>query len=175
MFEQRLNELQGQQQQAVQRAQLQQQVAHLAVNASAAEAQFRDEVGADAYNEAFKVVEADALNQLRQRFPGQPEEAYANLLAVATLQHAEGCFQQGRNPAQVIFERAQALGWKHGHRQVQRKQAPTSLATVSGERAPDERSGEGFTLDNVDAMSDTEFQRAWAAMEKASRQKPSFG
>jgi hypothetical protein len=80
--------------------------------------------------------------------------------------------QQGRNPAQVAYEAARALGYSGPKptqppegEQAHTPQPPTSLSGVAGKRT----SAGTPTWDAIAKMDDTEFEKLWAQMEKDAR------
>lgn len=92
-----------------------------------------------------------------------------------------GAYQTNRNPAQLLYGLATAMGYqkqaptqqKPGQQRQPVKQPPTSLSNVEGvSRAPDEE-GE-LTVEGLANMSDAEFDKLYAKMARGSRQVPRY-
>lgn len=89
---------------------------------------------------------------------------------------AVGAGNSGRNPAEVLYTLAKAMGYspRQGQSAVKHaKPAPSSLSNMGGApRAPDETGG--VTLESVANMTDAEFDKFWKQMERGSKQRPTF-
>lgn len=170
-FEQRLADIQGQQQAAVNQHHVQQQIAHAGQQVAQVEAQFMEQVGADSYKQAHAVVEQDIMQNLQRMYP----MASAAELQQAQLGAAFGFLQQceanGVNPAEHIWQRAQQLGFKPGHRvPTMRPSAPTSLSSLPGANTTEDDGK--LTAAKVNSMSDAEFAALVADMKRASHSGP---
>lgn len=83
--------------------------------------------------------------------------------------------QMGKNPAELIYNTAKALGYVPGKPSApqgqQRQEPPTSLANAHGStRAPDEKSG--LTTADIANMSEAEFDKLWKDMSSKGVQRP---
>jgi len=167
-FEQRLADVQGQQQVAVQRAHVQQVIQA----GTQAEQAFMAEVGEDNYRQAFDAVNGQVLQALRQSYPQATEQELQQVQLHGLMTHAQQCLAQGRNPAQALYERAQALGFKPGHRVPgqARPTAPTSLSSLPSGAYDD--GGGRLTAAKVNAMSDSEFAALVAGMKRSAHAGP---
>lgn len=166
----------AQQQQHVQVSAQQQQ---LAVEVNAAEASFRQaEPNYDAALNHFNTVKvaeymAFGMNELQAR-----QQLARDYQGVAL-----GAKQTNRNPAEVMFGIAKALGFKPAAPAVvpgngtpaagAPKKAPTSLSTLpAAGAAPDEKGP--MSAKQIAQMSNEEFDQFFAEMAKNSVQRPAF-
>lgn len=90
-FEQRLTDMQGQQQQVVQQQQVQQTI-QAAVQAEAAA---MERFGEADYRQASALVEGNVMDQLRTMHPGAPEWQLQQVQAAATVHFVRQCQAQG--------------------------------------------------------------------------------
>lgn len=168
-FTKALADMQGQQQQAVQRAQVQQVVQA----GTQAESSFMAEVGESNYREAFDAVHNQALQALRQAYPQASEAQLMQAQQQATMMHVQQALARGENPARLIYEYATKNGFKPGHRAPgQRPVAPTSLSSLPG--AGGVEAGGKLTAAKINAMSDAEFEALVAGMRKSAHSGPRF-
>lgn len=140
-----------------------------------AETDFAAQVGVENYASAFDHVRLNVQQQLMQRFPGASPQELATVEVAASIAFARQCQAEGSNPAQKIWERAQALGFNPGQRvpNAQRRQPPTSLSNIpAGGRAPDEKGR--ITGADIAAMSQKDFDALFDSMRDASVQIPAF-
>lgn len=83
--------------------------------------------------------------------------------------------QRGQNAAQMIYNLSKAMGYSAqapaGRQAVPAKAAPTTLASVGGDPRAPQDSGT-VTLENLADMTDAEFDKFFAQMERGSRQRP---
>lgn len=144
--------------------------------------------------EQFKAVQPDYTNAANF-FAERKMREYAALgldpvtaqrqLAVDYSGLVQGSIQTNRNPAQVLYALATAMGYTPGQQQAPAgkvaakpaaqqvpKQAPTSLASVEGVRTPGEE-GE-LSVESLANMTDAEFDRLFAKMGRGSKQRPTF-
>jgi len=179
-FSKQLAELQGQVQQTQGQTQQQAQHQQLAQTATAAENAFRSTApDYDVAAEHFKAVKLAEY----QAF-GLDEVAAAQQLARDCTGIVQGATQKGKNPAEVLYNLAKALGYRPQAAQQQQQQkqapqqrpkAPTSLANVSGAaKAPDEDNGGEMSLEKVANMSDKEFDKFFAEQQRGTIQRPKF-
>lgn len=149
--------LQGNQQQQ----QAQQQHVQLAQSVSAQEAEYTKTVpdypvAADYFYQR-KVAEYTA-------FLGDPAAAQAQV-ARDYQGVALRAQQTGKNPAQLMYDMAKAMGYapgapKPGGQQQQRREPPTSLSNLGGApKAPDEAGTVGVS--DISNMSDADFDKFW--------------
>jgi hypothetical protein len=126
------------------------------------------------YREAYDLVDSHALAKIRQLYPQATEQQILGVQAVALFEFVDGCARSGKNPAQVVYEKAQLLGHKPGQRTPgarQSKPAPTSLSTVSGAgRAPDEMGK--VSARDIAGMSNAEFDKLFDQMREAGTVRP---
>lgn len=148
--------IQEYQQGVQQQQQAQQQHVQLAQTVSVQEAAFTQTtpdypVAADYFYQR-KVAEYTA-------FMGDPAAAQAQV-ARDYQGIAMRAQQLGKNPAQMMYDMAKAMGYAPGTKPAPRRQAPTSLANVSGSpRAPDEKGN--ITAADISDMSQAEFDKFW--------------
>ncbi|WP_137164588.1 MULTISPECIES: hypothetical protein [Pseudomonas] len=166
-FEQRLTDMQGQQQQVVQQQQVQQTI-QAAVQAEAAA---MERFGEADYRQASALVEGNVMDQLRTMHPGAPEWQLQQVQAAATVHFVRQCQAQGIDPCEHIYNRAQQLGFKPGHRVPQsRPVAPTSLSSLPG--AGGVEAGGKLTAAKINDMSDAEFAQLCANMKRSAHAGP---
>ena len=147
----------------------------LAIEVNAAETAFRaTEPNYDAALNHFNTVKvaeymAFGMNELQAR--QQLARDYQGV--------AMGAKQLNRNPAEMLFGLAKALGFAPQQQQGQQpapqlpKQAPTSLSNLPASgRAPDEQGA--LSAKQVAAMSNEEFDKFFAEMERNAKQHPAF-
>lgn len=84
--------------------------------------------------------------------------------------------QRGQNAAQLIYNLSKAMGYSSQPaapqtRQTAGKPAPTSLASLGGDPRAPQDSGT-VTLESLADMTDAEFEKFFAQMERGSRQRP---
>lgn len=167
-----------QQQAAVQRQQLeqaafqvQQEMAQLAPQVTAVEQEFRQQHGD--YDAAFAHLVQIADAHIAQQYPGVAPEIHQAAKQMALVQFLRACEATGENPAQLIYNKARALGYQTQHRApAPMKRAPTSLSNLpAAGRAPDERGA--LSASQVASMSNEEFDRLFEQMRAADA--PRFG
>lgn len=180
-FRQELDNLkQGQAHQQV-AAQFQREVETIAPVVAQVENAFR-EANPD-YDAAFNYVQTTVEQNMRAQHPGATEADMQMLRTATLVRFNKECLARGINPAEYIYNRAQALGYSPGERvpasqgyqvtDTPRKEPNTSLSNLSGSaRAPDEKGK--MTSDRVSAMSDQEFDDFFASMDRASRVRIKF-
>jgi hypothetical protein len=80
----------------------------------------------------------------------------------------------GKNPAELMYNAAKAMGYTPGQQQqapVQHKQPNTSLSNLQGSpRAPDETGK--ITAADVSNMSEAEFDKLWKSMSSSGATRP---
>jgi hypothetical protein len=124
------------------------------------------------YRQAADHAMAVVEQNMRAQHPGINEQQLGMLRTAALVTLAEQCQAQGINPAEHIYQRAQALGFKPAARQ-QRREAPTSLSSLGGApRAPDEKGSVGVA--DISDMSDADFDKFWKEMSRGGSQGPAF-
>lgn len=135
----------------------QQQHVQLAQSVSAQETVFTQAVpdypqAADHFYQR-KVAEYTAICGDEQRAKAQVANDYRGIAALAQ--------QLGKNPAELMYNAARAMGYTPGKPgQQQRREAPTSLSNLSGTaQAPDEKSK--VSASDISNMSDAEFEKFW--------------
>lgn len=127
------------------------------------------------YREAYDLVDSNALATLRQLYPQATEQEIKVAQAAALFEFVDGCARSGKNPAEVVYQRAQEMGHKPGQRTPGARQsttpAPTSLSTVSGAgRAPDEMGK--VSARDIAGMSNAEFDKLFDQMREAGTVRP---
>ncbi|MNP04350.1 hypothetical protein D3C76_962620 [compost metagenome] len=138
-----------------------------------AENELMAEVGEVNYRQAFDAVHGQALQALRQAYPQASEQQLQWAQQTAILEHAQQCLSRGENPARVVYEHAQRMGFKPGHRTVgQRPTAPTSLSNLPGAGAAEDNGR--LTGAKINAMSDAEFEQLCASMKRGAHRGPGF-
>lgn len=166
-FAQALEQLQNGPAQQQQAAMQHQQVTAAVVNL---EQQFMAAV--PDYEQAVDLVQRNADTQIRAMYPQATEQQFSEIRTAALSEFARQCLASGANPAERIYAKAQALGFKAASR-APRREAPTSLANLSGSpRAPDERGA--ISASQVSEMSEAEFDKFWNEMKGNSSQGPAF-
>lgn len=176
-FEQRLNDMQGQQQATVHRQQLEQaavQVQHeltqLAPQLVAVENEFA--ARHSDYHQAYEHLDRQVDARIAQQYPGASPEQRAFAKQIASLAFLRDCAAKGENPAERLYNKAAELGYQTQHRAPTMKRAPTSLSTLpAAGTAPDERGK--LTANQVSQMSDAEFNQLFEQMRAADT--PRFG
>lgn len=174
-FNQLLEEQRTQIQQLSGHSQATQAQQQLAVEVGAAETAFRaTEPSYDAalqHFNAVKIAEYMAFGYSESQARQQLARDYQGV--------AIGAKQNNRNPAEVMFGIAKALGFNPQQQQQQQQQqppvkkAPTSLSTLpAAGRAPDEKGP--LSAKQVAAMSNEEFDQFFNEMAKNSVQRPAF-
>lgn len=141
-----------------QQTQAQQEHVQLAQTVSAQEATFTQAVpdypvAADYFYQR-KVAEYAAFTGDVVAAQWQVANDYKGIAALAQ--------RLGKNPAELMYNAAKAMGYTPGAKQPtqQRREAPTSLANVSGAaRAPDEKGN--ITAADISEMSQAEFDKFW--------------
>lgn len=153
-----------------QQTQAQQQHVQLAQSVSAQEAAFTqttpDYPTAADYFYQRKVAEYSAFTGDVVAAQQQVAKDYQGIAALAQ--------RLGKNPAELMYNAAKAMGYTPGAKQPaqQRREAPTSLANVSGSpRAPDEKGN--ITAQDISEMSQAEFDKFWD--EEVARKNRSKG
>lgn len=139
--------------QITQRQQYEAQVAHVVASA---EAQFAQ--GKPDYAEALGFIRNHRLAQLKA-LGHEPHEAQQWVLGEA-FQIAERCLQRGQNPAEVIYQMAEATGYKP--KQQQQDPAQKIEALKKGAEAAKTLSGGGAsggkpTVEQIANMTEQEF------------------
>lgn len=166
-FAQALDQLQNGPAQQQQAALQHQQVTAAVVNL---EQQFMASV--PDYEQAVDLVQKNADAQIRQLYPQATEEQFQMIRASALGEFARQCLESGVNPAEKIYAKAKALGFKAPAR-TPRREPPTSLSNAHGSaRAPDEKSN--VTASEISSMSEAEFDKFWAGMRRDSAVGPAF-
>jgi hypothetical protein len=171
-FQQQLADLQQGQQQQQFSDQLRQESAQLGASIAESEASFRQQVGAESYDQAFAAVDQHVQAQIAAMHPGATQDQLAVAKTAASVAFVKQCQHQGINPAEHIWQFAQELGFTPGQRvpaQV-RPKPPTSLGSLAGASGPDETGK--LTADKVANMSDAEFEKLCKDMRSSSRQGP---
>lgn len=167
-FEQRLNDLQGEQQQRQQAEQFHAQTVDAVNYAAQAEAEFR--ASNPDYDAAFAHVQATAGQQIRQMYPQASEQELQMVEQAALLGFVQHCRANGLNPSEQVFAKARMLGFQP-QRRAPRKAAPTSLGAIpGGSLGPDDHGRP--SVKSIAAMSEAEFDRLWSQMEADSVQRP---
>lgn len=166
-FAQALDQLQNGPAQQQQAALQHQQVTAAVVNL---EQQFMAAV--PDYEQAVDLVQRNADAQIRQLYPQATEEQFQMIRSTALGEFARQCLESGANPAEKIYAKAQALGFKSsGH--APRREPPTSLGSLSGSaRAPDEKGA--VSVSDISSMSEAEFDKYWAGLKSGSAIGPAF-
>lgn len=183
-YEAELAELRTFKEQQVQVSTLQQQQYQLMRAVQQAETDFTST--APDYNAASEHYVQNKLAEYRSY--GLDDGAARHQLAQDMQRIAVTAFQQGRNPAEFIYNAAKAWGYSGAPQQQKqapaapqavsrapngqytRQQPPASLATMPGSAAP---ADEGtMTLDKIASLSDAEFDRYWAQMAKGQTVMP---
>lgn len=179
-FQQRMAEMQEFVKQSQGANSAQQQHVQLAQEASAAEAEFvkrqPDYNEAAGYFQQRKLAEYTALGLDAVSAQQQLARDCAGLVQFAK--------QNGKNPAETLYNLAKAVGYTaqkaspqqqaQGQQQAPKK-APTSLANLNGAaKAPDEDQGGAMTVDRIARMSDADFDKFFKEMGKGSVQRPKF-
>lgn len=175
-FEQRLNDMQGQQQHAQQLERAAAQVQRVAqeVIPFVADVEPRFRAAHADYDAAREHVQANIRSQLAAQHPGATAEQIQGLQNVYEIAFIHQCMANGIDPCAHVYQRAQALGFQSAHRspQGQIKQAPTSLSNLpGGGRAPDEQGA--ITASRISQMSNAEFDEMFERMRAADA--PRFG
>jgi hypothetical protein len=166
-FAQALDQLQNGPAQQQQAALQQQQVTAAVVNL---EQQFMAAV--PDYEQAVDLVQRNADAQIRQLYPQATEEQFQMIRSTALGEFARQCLMSGANPAEKIYAKAQALGFKTSG-QMSRREPPTSLGNLSGSaRAPDEKGA--VSASDISSMSEAEFDKYWAGLKSGSAIGPAF-
>lgn len=176
-FEQRLNDMQGQQQATVHRQQLEQaavQVQHeltqLAPQLVAVENEFA--ARHSDYHQAYEHLDRQVDARIAQQYPGASPEQRAFAKQIASLAFLRDCAAKGENPAERLYNKAAELGYQTQHRAPTMKRAPTSLGALpGGGRAPDEQGR--LSASQVSQMSNEEFDRLFEQMR--ANDAPRFG
>ena len=126
------------------------------------------------YREAYALVHDTAAATLRQQYPGATDQQIQAAQAVAVFQFLDGCQRTGQNPCELVFQKAQALGFTPGQRVPSArlpKQAPTSLSTLPASgRAPDQMGR--VAARDIAGLSNDEFDRLWNSMKEDGTQRP---
>lgn len=177
-FEQRLNDMQGQQQATVHRQQLEQAAVQVQRDAQEVEPFVRQlepkfRAAHPDYDDAREFVHANIRSQLAVQYPGATLAEIQGLENVATVGFLRHCQANGIDPCAYVYQRAQALGFQSQHRApaAPAKRAPTSLGALpGGGRAPDEQGR--LSASQVASLSNEQFDRLWAQMEADSVQRP---
>ncbi|PYC18761.1 hypothetical protein DMX02_18045 [Pseudomonas jessenii] len=166
-FAQALDQLQNGPAQQQQAALQHQQVTAAVVNL---EQQFMAAV--PDYEQAVDLVQRNADAQIRQLYPQATEEQFQMIRSTALGEFARQCLASGANPAEKIYAKAQALGFKTSS-QTPRREPPTSLGSLSGSaRAPDEKGA--VSASDIAGMSEAEFDKYWAGLKSGSAIGPAF-
>lgn len=149
-------------------AQVMQEAAVLAPAIADAEARF--EAANPDYRQAFDHVLAAAERNMVAAHPGINEQQLGMLRTAAFVELAKQCQQQGRNVAEHIYSRAQAMGYQPARAP---RQANTSLSNVHGSpRAPDEQGR--LSVSQISDMSEKEFDALWNDMKRGAAVGPAF-
>lgn len=151
--------------------QAQQQHVQLAQQVSQQEAQYTQTVpdyplAADYFYQR-KVAEYAAFTGDEVAAKQQVANDYKGIAALAQ--------RLGKNPAELMYNAAKAMGYVPGSSAApnsqQRKAPPTSLANAHGSpRAPDEKGG--VTAADISSMSEVEFDKYWAGLKQGSVIRP---
>ena len=124
------------------------------------------------YEQAVDLVQRNADAQIRQLYPQATEEQFQMIRSTALGEFARQCLASGANPAEKIYAKAQALGFKTSG-QTPRREPPTSLGNLSGSaRAPDEKGA--VSASDISSMSEAEFDKYWAGLKSGSAIGPAF-
>lgn len=177
-FEQRLNDMQGQQQATVHRQQLEQAAVQVQRDAQEVEPFVRQlepkfRAAHPDYDDAREFVHANIRSQLAVQYPGATLAEIQGLENVATVGFLRHCQANGIDPCAYVYQRAQALGYQTQHRAPATlpRRPPTSLGALpGGGRAPDEQGR--LSASQVASLSNEQFDRLWAQMEADSVQRP---
>lgn len=178
-FQQQLDEVRQYQQGTIQQQQATQQGQRLAQHTAAQEAEFvkttPDYQNAADFFAQRKLAEYAALG-------ADPVSAQQALMRdYQSL--AIGAAQRGGNAAQMLYNLAKAMGYAGAAPAAPGKapaappavqapkQAPTSLAGLGGAPVTPGETG-ALTLESLAEMSDAEFDKLFAQMERGSRQRP---
>ncbi|WP_053160123.1 hypothetical protein [Pseudomonas sp. P1.8] len=147
-----------------------QEAAVLGPVVSDAEARF--EAANPDYRQAFDHVMATVEQNMRAQHPGINEQQLGMLRTAALVTLTKQCQANGTNPAEHVYQRAQAMGYKPASREP-RKQPNTSLSTLPGSaRAPDERSH--VSVSDISDMSEAEFDKFFNDMKRSSTTRPAY-
>lgn len=172
-FQQQLDELRQFHQGSVTQQQAAAQGQALAQHTAAAEAEFSkatpDYPKATEYFAQRKLAEYAAL--------GLDPVSAQNALMRDYQGIAIAAAQRGQNAAQMIYNLSKAMGYSGqtqapaGRQPGAARPAPTTLASVGGDPRAPQDSGT-VTLESLADMTDAEFEKFFAQMERGSRQRP---
>ncbi|BAN54202.1 MULTISPECIES: hypothetical protein [Pseudomonas] len=179
-FQQIEQHIVGQQQAAVQRAQFEQAAAQvgqelqeMAPQVVAIEQEFA--ATHSDYHDAYAHLNAEVDRRIAQQHPHASPAEHAFAKQIALLAFVKDSQAKGLNPAQLIYGKAQELGYQAQHRAPApaRRQAPTSLSTLAADgKAPDQRGH--LSASQVSNMSNEDFDALWSQMAADAR-TPGFG
>ena len=166
-FEQRLNDMQGQQHQRQMLeqagAQIQRDAQQVAPFVNEVEPRFK--AAHPDYDDAREFVLANVRQQLAAQYPGATAAQIQGIEQIATVGFLRQCQITGTDPCAYVYQRAQALGFQVQHR-APAKRAPTSLSSLHADgRAPDQRGQ--LSAANVASMSNEEFDALFEQMRAA--------
>ncbi|WP_144173562.1 hypothetical protein [Pseudomonas sp. Kh13] len=172
-FEQRLNDMQGQQHQRQMLeqagAQIQRDAQQIAPFVNEVEPRFK--AAHPDYDDAREFVLSNVRNQLVAQYPGATAAQIQDIEQIATLGFLRQCQANGIDPCAYVYQRAQALGFQTRSR-VAVRQGPTSLSSLPADgKAPDQRGR--LSAANVASLSNEEFDRLFEQMRAAD--EPRFG
>ncbi|BBU44956.1 hypothetical protein PPTS312_28710 [Pseudomonas putida] len=121
------------------------------------------------YGQAYAHLDREVTALIQQQRPGATPEQHAFAKNIAMLGFIQHCADNNLNPAQLLYNKAQELGYQSAHRTPngQIKQAPTSLSNLpAGGRAPDEQGA--ISASRIASMSNDEFDKMFEAMRRSS-------
>ncbi|KYC14216.1 hypothetical protein [Pseudomonas sp. ABFPK] len=175
-FEQRLNDMQGQQNQRQMLEQAGQQVQRDAQEVAPfiGEMEPRFRAAHPDYDDAREFVQANIRGQLAVQYPGASAAQIQGLENVAIIGFLRQCQANGVDPCAHVYQRAQALGYQTRSRApaTPPRRAPTSLGALpGGGRAPDEQGR--LSASQVASMSNEDFDRLFEQMR--ANDAPRFG
>lgn len=121
------------------------------------------------YGQAYAHLDKEVTARIQQQHPGATPEQHAFAKKIAMLGFIQHCADNNLNPAQLLYNKAQELGYQSQHRTPngQIKQAPTSLSNLpAGGRAPDEQGA--ISASRIASMSNEDFDKMFEAMRRSS-------
>ncbi|MDD2135653.1 hypothetical protein [Pseudomonas kurunegalensis] len=174
--EARLQQIEQAQQADVQRREFEQASAHVGQqlqHAGPIVAQIEAEFTAQHpdYSEAYAHLDQQVTARIQQQYPGATPEQHVFAKNIAMLGFLQHCANTNQNPAQLLYGKAQELGFQSQHRTPNPngvpKKAPTSLSTLpGGGRAPDEQGA--ISASRIASMSNDEFNDMFEQMRRSS-------
>ncbi|MFP3448228.1 hypothetical protein [Pseudomonas sp. SIMBA_067] len=175
-FEQRLANMQGQQDQRQMLEQAAAQIQRDAVQVTPFinEVEPKFKAAHPDYDDAREFVQANIRQQLAAQYPGATLEQVHDLEKIATIGFLRQCQANGIDPCAHVYQRAQALGFQTQARApaISMKRAPTSLSNLPASgKAPDEQGA--MSAKQIASMSNEQFDAFFEQMRAADA--PRFG